>query len=900
MASFEWPPIGGSGVTVYTNFAAFPATGTNGQLGIAGDTNILYEYSTTASAWQPIASNASYTGAVDAITALTGDGSASGPGSAALTLATVNSNPGTFGDSSHSSSVTVNAKGLVTAAVSDAIQIAESQVTNLVNDLAGKQPTGNYITALTGDVTASGPGSAMASLVATTNSTLTTLTALSLPVGQLSGQVSVGNGGTGASTASSALVNLGSETVFNGITNNANWSLSYNASTRTLSVIVAAGGDSFSVGGVYYPVAAGTYTITHTATSGLWYFYYATGGTLTASQTIWNLLTTATVATVYYNATKVAGILSNELHPGDSGMGEATHLNLHTTRGTQVLSGIVASGYTLQGVGLANISYALSAGSIADEDLIISTAAQLQGGSNTYRIFYQTGTSAAPLWNWVDDAEGGIYTNGTYIYYNQLTGGNWQLTPVSTDHLYVNYWVLATTAYSAPQCIVIMGTQTYTTLALAQAATFASEVPNIGLLTAEGVVIYQITYQKYGPFGAPGDAAIWGITRVTQSIVTVSSGSGTVTSVGLADNTGLFSITGSPVTTAGTLVLNTLNSQSANTFLAAPNGSSGSPTFRIIAAADIPTLNQSTTGTASNITATSNATLTTLSVLSLPGSQVTGNISGNAANVSGTVAIPNGGTGQTSAANAFNALSPITSTGDLILGNGTNSATRLAIGSSGTVLKSNGTTASWSAAGAGTVTSVTFTGDGTVLSSTPSAAVTTSGTVTGALNTQAANTVLAGPTSGSSAAPTFRALVLADLPTPVYMQANTSSQTLTAGANTIVFTTTYLDSNSAYNASTGIYTVPVAGIYRVSGTITVITSGHTYDLNSEILHNGTSMVRAYNYNNTASITETYNQTITCLVSCAVNDTLKLNAVVGGANVSVDGSADGNVFSIQKI
>ena len=44
--------------------------------------------------------------------------------------------------------------------------------------------------------------------------------------------------------------------------------------------------------------------------------------------------------------------------------------------------------------------------------------------------------------------------------------------------------------------------------------------------------------------------------------------------------------------------------------------------------------------------------------------------------------------------------------------------------------------------GSGTVTSVTFTGDGTVLSSTPSSAVTTSGTVTATLATQTANTVL--------------------------------------------------------------------------------------------------------------------------------------------------------------
>lgn len=68
------------------------------------------------------------------------------------------------------------------------------------------------------------------------------------------------------------------------------------------------------------------------------------------------------------------------------------------------------------------------------------------------------------------------------------------------------------------------------------------------------------------------------------------------------------------------------------------------------------------------------------------------------------------------------------------------------------------------ASGAGTVTSVTFTGDGVVDSSTPSSAVTTSGTVTATILNQNANTVLAGPTSGSAAAPTFRALVTADLP----------------------------------------------------------------------------------------------------------------------------------------
>lgn len=82
------------------------------------------------------------------ITALTSDITASGPGSAAATLATVNANVGTYGSTTEVASITVNGKGLTTAASNVSIQIAESQVTNLTTDLSSKQPLDSTLTAL--------------------------------------------------------------------------------------------------------------------------------------------------------------------------------------------------------------------------------------------------------------------------------------------------------------------------------------------------------------------------------------------------------------------------------------------------------------------------------------------------------------------------------------------------------------------------------------------------------------------------------------------------------------------------------------------------------------------------------------------------------------------------------
>jgi len=112
-----------------------------------------------------------------------------------------------------------------------------------------------------------------------------------------------------------------------------------------------------------------------------------------------------------------------------------------------------------------------------------------------------------------------------------------------------------------------------------------------------------------GEVPAPLIAEVAYVLSATGWVPMSGGGSGTVTSVSGTGTVSGLSLSGT-VTTSGSLTLggtlavlpSNFASQTANTVLAAPNGSAGTPTFRAIVAADVPTLNQNTTGTASNVT----------------------------------------------------------------------------------------------------------------------------------------------------------------------------------------------------------------------------------------------------------------------------------------------------------
>ena len=145
--------------------------------------------------------------------------------------------------------------------------------------------------------------------------------------------------------------------------------------------------------------------------------------------------------------------------------------------------------------------------------------------------------------------------------------------------------------------------------------------------------------------------------KTTVSNILASAGAGTVTSVNVSGGTTGLTTSGGPITTSGTITL-------AGT-LDVDNGGTGATTAANARTnLDVPSRSGSgATGTWSidvtgNAGTVTNGVYTTGSysnpawITALAGSKITGDISGNAGNVTGTVAVLNGGTGATTASGA--------------------------------------------------------------------------------------------------------------------------------------------------------------------------------------------------------------------------------------------------------
>lgn len=173
--------------------------------------------------------------------------------------------------------------------------------------------------------------------------------------------------------------------------------------------------------------------------------------------------------------------------------------------------------------------------------------------------------------------------------------------------------------------------------------------------------------------------------------------------------------------------------------------------------------------------------------------------------------------------------------------------------------------------GGGTVTSVGLSLPVSVFTVTGSP-VTNSGTLTGSFTTQSANTVFAGPASGSATAPTFRLLVAADIPnlSSVYVpQSEVGSVNGVAsldGTGHIPLSQlppSLIEYQGTWNASTNTPTLSNAsGPFNVSGFFFIVSTGGTvnfgagnitFNAGDWVLYNGSIWERAVQSNIVQSV-----------------------------------------------
>jgi hypothetical protein len=492
----------------------------------------------------------------------------------------------------------------------------------------------------------------------------------------LSGTLAISSGGTGATTVTAARVNL-----LPSYTGNAGKVLAINSGATDLEWISVAGagtvtsinasggttGMSFTGGPI---TSAGTLTlagtlITSNGGTGLSSYtagdllYYATGTALsklaigastrlltsTGSAPQWSdpagvTVGTATTATTATSATNIAGGTAGAI-PYQTGAGATTFLG----SGTGVL---VNSG--------GNPSYSMSP--------TLTSVALTTGTIST------TPTTANDIANksYVDTQVSSGITYHTPVKYE---------VPNSTGNLTATYNQPGGAGVGVGATLTNAGTQ----------AAFAPDGPTASI--GDRVLIYNQTngFENgiYEVTTVGSGSTNWVLTRTTDADTYAPKDPN---ALGQGD---AFFITSGDTGAGETYVLNTV----------------GTITFGTTALTFVQ-VSDSTLYTAGNglqLTSGTQFSLISPVVTTNGGTGLTSFTSGGAvyatstsALTTGTLPIASGGTGQTTASAAFNALSPITTAGDLIIGNGSNSATRLAIGANGYLLTSNGTTAVWTAA----------------------------------------------------------------------------------------------------------------------------------------------------------------------------------------------------------
>ena len=456
----------------------------------------------------------------------------------------------------------------------------------------------------------------------------------------LAGTLDVDNGGTGATTASGARTNLG-------------------------AAASGANSDITSMSGITGPISSPTY------------IQMGNGAATTlAAGRMWYNQTTGT-----WNMGMGGGAITQQVGEELYVYGKATA----AISGETILQAVYKTGV----VGASGtITFAPTIAAITDIGAIIGVATEDIATNGFGRV---TSFGIVRGINTTGSTYGETWTDGTDIWYNPTTGGLTSVEP-SAPGIKVQ---IGTVINAGPggsgsfQVLLTPGSILGGTDSNVQFSTLA----NNDLIQYDSTLQYwkNVTPGSVTGVGSVANALTAG-TGISYSVGTTYNGSVAVTINNAAPDQTVVLTGGTGISTSGTYpsftITNTLPDQIVALTGAGTTSISGTyPNFTI-------TSNDQYVGTVTSVSGTGTVNGISLSgtVTSSGSLTLGGTLSGVdlTTQVTGTLPIANGGTGQTTAIAAFDALSPTTTKGDLIVSDGTDNV-RLPVGTDNYVLTADST-----------------------------------------------------------------------------------------------------------------------------------------------------------------------------------------------------------------
>lgn len=296
-----------------------------------------------------------------------------------------------------------------------------------------------------------------------------------------------------------------------GFQNQTDSTISYNASTRVLTIAPVSSSFTVWIKGTKHVYTSIQTAAAHTNAVGTYIYYFDDSGVLQWSSTPPSYASPYVADAYYFDSTHT--LVLDERHGCE--MDVKTHIELHNVTGTWFKEGLALSNYTIAPASpvTSDNTFASSSGIIMDEDLASTIGAIASGGP--YTVMYLTGTLSQWTFSFANNVP---YNYGTYIKYNQWNGSTWLMTE-STSGDFVNYYVVYLPSLSSTTQMVVIPSQTvYGSQANAIAEDFGDlSLGSLSSQVPEYLVRYRITFRTGSGYGSAGKCRIQQLDMIVGS-----------------------------------------------------------------------------------------------------------------------------------------------------------------------------------------------------------------------------------------------------------------------------------------------------------------------------------------------------------------------------------------------